>query len=178
VFSSPVLASSFFKVTGLNIGLLLLRVALGITMLAHGYNHWLGGGKIAGTARWFSSIGFKQPVLQAWLATFTELAAGVFLLLGLLTPLAAAGVVGVLGVAFLTVHRKNGFFIFRPGEGYEYVTNLMFVALALSAAGPGEWSLDKALSVHLSSWPGLAIAFIGGAGAALVVLAVFWRPAQ
>jgi putative oxidoreductase len=45
--------------------LLLIRVAIGVTMVMHGYNHWRGGGKIAGTARWFSGLGLRCGVLQA-----------------------------------------------------------------------------------------------------------------
>jgi len=44
--------------------LLLIRVAVGVTMVMHGYNHWRGGGKIAGTARWFSGLG-PRPVKAA-----------------------------------------------------------------------------------------------------------------
>ena len=101
---------------------------LGVTMFAHGYNHIWGGGKIEGTAGWFASLGLKPGMLHAWLASLTELGAGAMLILGLLTPLAAAGVVGVMTVALITNHLKNGFFIFRPGEGYEYVLNLAWPA--------------------------------------------------
>ena len=77
----------------------------------------------------------KPGVLHAWLASLTELGAGAMLILGLLTPLAAAGVVGVMLVALITNHLKNGFFIFRPGEGYEYVLTLCMVGLAIGAIG-------------------------------------------
>src|SRR4029079_15921390 len=100
----------------MNVALLLLRLMVGFTMFAHGYNHIWGGGKIAGTGRWFESLGMKPGPLHAWLASVTELGRGVMLFAGLATPLAAAGVIGVMLVAFITNHRKNGFFIFRPGE--------------------------------------------------------------
>ena len=87
------------NVDGVNAGLLILRIALGIVMIAHGYNHIFRGGKIEGTAGWFESLGMKPGVLHAWLASLTELGAGAMLLLGLLTPLAGAGVVGVMLVA-------------------------------------------------------------------------------
>ena len=80
----------------------------------------------------------KPGVLHAWLASLTELGAGTMLVLGLLTPLAAAGVVGVMLVALITNHIKNGFFIFRPGEGYEYVLTLCMVGLAIGALGAGQ----------------------------------------
>src|SRR5664279_368602 len=125
---------------GVNAGLLILRVMVGIVMVAHGYNHIFRGGKIKGTAGWFESLGMKPGILHAWLASLTELGAGMMLIVGLLTPLAAAGVVGVMLVALITNHIKNGFFIFRPGEGYEYVLTLCMVGLAIGAVGAGKYS--------------------------------------
>ena len=122
---------------GVDAGLLVLRVAIGIVMFAHGYNHIFGGGKIAGTAGWFESLGMKPGKLHAWTASLAELGAGIMLILGLATPLAAAAVVGTMLVALITNHLRNGFFIFRPGEGYEYVLTLILVAVAIGAIGAG-----------------------------------------
>src|SRR6185436_19460264 len=130
-------------------------------------------------ARWFESLGLKPGKLHAWMASITELVCGPMLVIGFLTPLAAAGVVGVMTVAFLTNHRPNGFFIFRPGEGYEYVLNLTAAGLALGGTGAGKFSIDELLdSALLSGWKGLAIAAVGGFGGALLLLAVYWRPAK
>lgn len=161
-----------------NLALLGLRLILGAVMLAHGINHIIGGGKIAGTGRWFESLGMKPGPLHAWLASITEVAGGALLVLGLLTPLACAAVVGVMLVALITNHWKNGFFIFRPGEGYEYVLTLTVVALCLAALGGEQWSADHALDRwdDLSGWTGLAIAAVAGGGGAALLLAVFWRP--
>ncbi len=161
---------------GVDIALLLLRVVVGITMFLHGYNHIWGGGKIKGTAGWFESLGLRPGILHAWLASLTELVCGPLLILGLLTPLGAAGVVGVMMVAFLTNHRPNGFFIFNKGEGYEYVLNLGIAGLALGGLGAGRWSLDRALGIEFDSTVGLAIAAVAGIGGALVLLGIFWRP--
>lgn len=160
---------------GVSAGLLILRVMVGIVMLAHGYNHIFRGGKIKGTGGWFESLGMKPGILHAWLASITELAAGAMLVLGLLTPLAAAGVVGVMLVALITNHIGNGFFIFRPGEGYEYVLTLCMVGLAIGAVGAGKYSIDNAIDLGLLGWEGLAIAAIAGGGGAALLLAVFWR---
>ena len=160
-------------------GLLIVRIALGIVMLAHGYNHIWGGGKIEGTARWFESLGMKPGILHAWLASITELAAGTMLILGLLTPFAAEGVVGVMLVALITNHLKNGFFIFRPGEGYEYVLTLMLTGFALAGIGAGKWAIDWQInSSWLGGWKGLAIAAVFGAGGAAALLAVYWKPEE
>ena len=163
---------------GVNAGLLILRVMVGIVMIAHGYNHIFRGGRIKGTAGWFESLGMKPGVLHAWLASLTELGAGLLLIAGLLTPLAAAGVVGVMLVALITNHLKNGFFIFRPGEGYEYVLTLTMVGLAIGAIGAGEWSVDHAIDLGWIGWTGLLVAAIAGGGGAAVLLALFWRPAK
>lgn len=160
----------------LDLGLLVLRLAVGVVMLAHGYNHIWGGGKIAGTGRWFESLGMKPGRLHAWTASLTELGAGALLLLGLGTPLAGAAVVGVMAVAWITNHRSNGFFIFRPGEGYEYVMTLTAAGLFFCGAGAGRLSLDHALDLDGFGWPtalGCAAVGIGGAAG---LLAVFWRP--
>ena len=168
---------------GLDIGTLLLRIALGITMLAHGYNHAFGGGKLAGTARWFESIGIRPGRVHALLATLTELGVAPLLFLGLITPLAAAGVLGVMVVALIANHLKNGYFIFRPGEGYEYVLFITFAALALGALGGGGWSLDHLLVKHdvagcrlLYGWKGFLVTAIAGGGGAGLLLATCWRP--
>ena len=164
----------------IDLALLALRCLLGVVMIAHGYNHIFGGGKIAGTARWFGSMGMRRPVAQAWLASITELGAGALLIAGLLTPLAAAGVVGVMTVAWAINHRGNGFFIFRPGEGWEYVMTLAVVALAVGALGPGRWSLDNAFDLldDLTGWTGLLLTAAAGLGGAAVLLAAFWRPSH
>ncbi|WP_433152849.1 DoxX family protein [Actinomadura nitritigenes] len=163
-----------------DIASLVLRVSVGGTLIAHGWNHAFGGGRIDGTAGWFESMGLRPGRLHALTATGTELGAGVLLLLGLLTPLAAAGAVGTMAVALITAHLRNGFFIFRPGQGYEYVVMIIMVACGIGALGGGAVSLDGAIGIDgdLSGWTGLAVAALaGGAGAALL-LAAFWRPAR
>jgi putative oxidoreductase len=168
------------EAAGVDIASLVLRLSVGGTLIAHGWNHAWGGGRIPGTAGWFASMGLRPGRLHALMATGTELGAGVLLLLGLLTPLAAAGAVGTMTVAFVIAHLRNGFFIFRPGQGYEYVLMIIMVACALGALGGGAVSLDRALgwSDGLAGWAGLAItALAGGIGAALV-LVVFWRPSR
>ncbi len=79
-------------------------------------------------------------------------------------------------VAGITAHRKNGFFIFRPGQGWEYVMILAIAAFAVAAIGAGEWSIDHALDLDVESWWGAGIALVGGVGGGLLFLAVCWRP--
>jgi putative oxidoreductase len=161
-----------------NLALLVVRCTLGAVMLAHGINHIFRGGKIAGTGRWFESLGMKPGILHAWFASLAEVGGGAMLVLGLVTPLAASAVVGTMLVAWITNHRGNGFFIFRPGEGWEYVMTLCLVGFATAILGAGEWSLDHALDIDddLIGATGLVIVLIAGVGGAAALLATFWRP--
>lgn len=165
----------------IDLALLVFRCGIGAIMLAHGINHiGLDGSKIQGTAGWFGSMGMKPPLVQAWLASLTEVGAGIVLVLGLLTPFGGAGVVGVMFVAWAINHRGNGFFIFRPGEGWEYVMTLGLCGMLLGAIGPGSWSLDDALDLRddLTGWTGLLIAVGAGVGGAVALLVACWRPPE
>jgi putative oxidoreductase len=165
------------NVHAFDLALLVFRVAIGAVFLAHGINHIFGGGKIAGTARWFESLGVRPGWVHAWMASITEIGAGTLLVLGLLTPFGGAGVIGVMLVAWITNHLKNGFFIFRPGEGWEYVMVLTISGFLLSILGPGQWSIDDAAGLEsLWGWTGLWIALIGGLGGSTALLATCWRP--
>jgi putative oxidoreductase len=154
--------------------MLILRVWMGIVMLAHGINH---ARTQEGTARWFEKVGFKSPELNARLSAGNEIAIGLALIAGLLTTIAAAGLVATMFVAFWAIHRFSGFFVFyRPDEGYEYVATMAVAALVLAILGPGAVSLDAAIGLDddLSGALGAAIIGLGllaGAGQ----LAVFWR---
>jgi len=159
-----------------NAAMLLLRVAFGLTMAAHGYAKVFKGGKLAGTAGWFGSIGMKPGVVHARLAAGTEILAGLGLAVGLLTTFSAMGFVGLMLVAGYVVHRSNGFFI--VSEGWEYTFILAVAAVAIAMLGPGEWSLDNAIGIDndLDGWLGLAIAAGGGLAAGIGQLALFYRP--
>ncbi len=154
---------------------LLLRLVVGVTMIAHGYNHWRGGGKIEGTARWFGGLGLRNGILQAWLSVITEIGAGALLIVGLFTPLASAAVISVMLVAGLLAHRQNGFFVFK--EGYEYVLVLAATALATAILGPGRASLDYAVGLDTQGWTGGLIAGVVGVVATAGLLGACYRPA-
>lgn len=154
--------------------LLLMRLVVGVIMIAHGLNHWIGGGKIVGTAGWFAGLGLRSGVLHAWLSVITEIAAGTCLILGLLTPLACAAVISVMLVAGLLAHRRNGFFVFR--EGFEYVLLLAVTALAIALLGPGELSVDHAADIAITGWAAGSIALGVAIAATAGLLMVFWRP--
>jgi putative oxidoreductase len=144
----------------MDLALFVLRAAVGLLMAGHGAQKLFGsfgGHGIAGTGQFFESLGLRPGERHARLAGAGELGGGALLVLGLLTPLAAAAVIGVMVVAVLTVHGPKGPWITQGG--YEYNLVLIVAAFALAAAGPGAWSVDH------------AIGFDGGAGWGLLALA-------
>src|SRR5438128_1712872 len=159
-----------------NLALLVLRVSVGAMLFAHGWNHLARMREGPGVSNWFASLGLRPGPVHAWLVTVTELAAGPLLAAGFLTPLAAGALTGVALVAWITNHRKAGFFVFRrPTEGWEYVMVLTVLGVAIGALGPGEWSVDHALDFSwVDGWSGLGIAAGAGIGGGLLLLAAFW----
>jgi len=162
--------------TAINAALLILRVTLGLTLAAHGYNKFFGGGKIPGTARWFDSMGMRPGKFHAVLAASTELGAGLLFAAGFLTPLAAAGFVAMMTVAAYTVNLENGFFIVNHGIEYNIV--LAVVPACLAGIGPGKWSVDRWLGWddNLTGWAGMGIAFGVGIVSAVGLMLIFYRP--
>jgi putative oxidoreductase len=126
--------------------LLLLRLVVGLSFIGHGAQKlfgWFGGGGPSGTAAGFASMGFKAPLAMAIMAGLGEFGGGSLLALGLLTPLATFAICCVMTVAVVSAHLKNGYWAYKGG----YELNLAYVAVALAAAlaGPGAWSLDRAI---------------------------------
>lgn len=166
--------------TAFDFTMLVLRVVLGLTMAAHGYNKFFGKGGLSGTAGWFDSIGMKPGMFHARVAASTEMAAGLGLAVGLLTPIPAAGFVALMFTAYWTVHRKNGFFIVK--DGYEYNLVLAVVAVAIAGFGAGKYSLDYLLfgwdgiGAYLWGWWGLAIAAVLGLAGGIGQVLIFFRP--
>jgi putative oxidoreductase len=160
------------QVSGRDVASLVLRAAIGGTMIAHGVRH---GRTLEGTARWFGSIGFRQPQIQAAASAAVEVGAGAALIAGAATPLAASAVVGTMAVAARSVHLPNGFFI--VGEGYEYVLNLSAASVALAAIGPGRLSVDRLLGLdaRLTGHQRAALAAGLGLAAAAAHLATYWQ---
>lgn len=155
---------------------LLIRILVGATFAAHGYKHFFLGGKLAGTARWFDSLGMKpNGTIHAWLASLTELGCGIMIILGFLTPLAAAGYVGVLFVAGWTNHRPKGFW---SDAGWEYVFILATFATFIAAVGPGEHSLDWAIGFDLAFEPfkAFGLAVVLGLASGIGLVAACFRP--
>lgn len=160
---------------GTDIGLLLLRFVVGGTFFAHGmqkvFGLW-GGPGIAGFARVLDSFGFQQTTALAWVTGITELVAGAFVVLGVATPLAAAGLLAIM-INTVLLKIGNGFFIGSPAgaNAVELDVVLGLAAAAIVFTGPGRVALDNGRAWHRrpASWGVLAL-IIGIASGVLVFL--------
>ncbi|MFI6794632.1 DoxX family protein [Streptosporangium canum] len=118
---------------------LIARIVLGVVFIAHGWQKLSGGGVDAAAAG-FTSMGIPMAHVAATFAIFVELAGGILLILGLLTPLVGLLLaVDMLG-AFIFAHMRKGVFVSEGG--FELVGALGAAALLLAAGGAGRISLD------------------------------------
>jgi putative oxidoreductase len=158
----------------MNSALLLLHGFLGAALVAHAIQKVLVF-RLSGTAAYLESFRFRAPRVMALAVIGAELVGGILLGLGLLMPIGATLVASTMLVAALTDHRGKGWYI--TGSGAEFVATNVVVAIALAGAGGGRYSLDRALSFHLSggSWA-LAAAVVAIAGAGLVLSPLSRRP--
>jgi putative oxidoreductase len=152
----------------MDVGILLLRATIGLTLAAHGGRKlfgWFGGPGLEKTAQGLATLGFRPALGHAYLAGLAEGAGGALLALGLFTPLAAAVIAAVMLVAAFAAHVKRGFFI--TGGGFEYNLVLGIAGLSLAFTGPGRISLDALFgwSVQGVAWGGAALlAALAGGG--------------
>jgi len=126
-----------------SIGLLVIRLVIGLTFAAHGAQKlfgWFGGYGIEGTGGFFESVGIKPGKPMATLAGVGEVAGGLLFALGLFVPVASVLIVSAMIVAIVKVTGKNGYWI--TAEGYEYSVAIIAVAVGVALTGPGAYALD------------------------------------
>jgi len=131
------------------LGLLILRLVVGLTMAAHGAQKlfgWFGGYGLQGTGGFLEKLGFVPGRRHALFVGTAEFMGGLLFALGLATPLGAMLIVSVMFVAVATVHLKNGYF--NSSQGFEYNLTLAAVALSVAIIGAGPLSLDGALGIR------------------------------
>ncbi|HEY8529476.1 MAG TPA: DoxX family protein [Paenibacillaceae bacterium] len=132
----------------LDLGLLIIRLVVGLTFAAHGAQKlfgWLGGYGPKGTGGWMESIGLRPGVAMAVIAGLIEFAGGLCFAAGLITPLAGVLLALVMIVAIAKVHIPKGFW--NSNGGYEFNLVLVAVTVGVALTGAGAYSLDAALGI-------------------------------
>jgi putative oxidoreductase len=155
-----------------DLGLLLIRLALGLTFAVHGAQKvfgWWGGPGPQGWHGAMERMGFAPAPVFAWTSMLIELVGGLFVAIGFLTPIAAAALVAQSIVIVARAHWSKGFF--NTQGGYEFPLALGLIALALVFLAAGRASLDAALGLAWSTEVRVILAVVGIAGG-LLALAV------
>ena len=131
--------------------LTIVRLVLGLTFFMHGAQKmlgWFGGSGFHGTMGFFTQQGIPAPL--AFLAICAEFFGGLGLLVGLLSRVAALGIIVNMLVAIATVHHVNGFFVNwtgqQKGEGFEYHLLAIALAIVVLVKGSGAFSIDRAIA--------------------------------
>jgi putative oxidoreductase len=154
-----------------DLGLLILRIGLGVVLVAHGLQKlfgWWGGEGLTGFRNSLSDIGYQHADILTYCAAGGEIAAGVLLVLGLFTPLAAAGALAYLInglIAGMTGQNARSFPFFLP-DGHEYEVTLIVATVAVILVGPGRYGFDAgrgwARRPFIGSFAALLVGVAGG----------------
>ena len=132
------------------LGLLILRLVVGLILVGHGAQKlfgWWGGSGMNGWTQMVQKLRIRPAQPWAWVAALAEFGGGILVALGLLSPLGSLAIAGSMLVAIATVHLPRGFWVGKGG--YEYNLALLAAVAALALTGPGIYSLDQALGIHL-----------------------------
>ncbi|MBY6036416.1 DoxX family protein [Fictibacillus nanhaiensis] len=127
----------------LSSGLLIIRLAVGLTLIGHGAQKlfgWFGGYGLKGTGGWMESIGIKPGYTMALFAGLAEFGGGFLFAAGLFTEIGAILIAGIMVVAIVKVHLQNGFWV--NANGYEFNLILIAVVFGVALIGAGNYSLD------------------------------------
>lgn len=115
-------------------GILILRVAVAIPFIVHGYAKLVDHGSVV---TFFGQLGIFAPAFMAWLVGLVEFVGGIALLLGIFVRTSGVLLAIVMVVAIATVHGKNGYSLMTGG--YEYTLTLLLAALATAFTGAGAY---------------------------------------
>lgn len=164
----------------LDLVLLSLRVVLGLIFFAQGMTKlgWFGGTDPAGLdgmEQFLQILGYESTTALAWILTAAEIGTGVLLVIGLFTPLAAAGVIGIALNGIFALSWSGGFIAYNGWLGYAAS------AVAIAFLGPGRFAFDSIAPVQsllgsrrLLVGPRAALlAILLGVAAGVIVLTVF-----
>ncbi|MDI3314247.1 MAG: DoxX family protein [Mycobacterium sp.] len=157
-----------------DLGLLILRVGLGIVLIAHGLQTlfgWWGGRGRAGFTHSLTDAGYRHAEILSYVGPGGEIGAGVLLVLGLVTPLAAAGALAYLInelLAGVSTQPHSRFSFFLP-HGHEYELTLILVAIAVVLIGPGRYGFDAGRGWARRPFIGSLVSLLGGVGAGVAV---------
>lgn len=157
-----------------DLGLLILRVGFGALLIAHGLQKifgWWGGSGLGGFRESLEGLGYQYAEILTYVAAGGQIAAGVLLVLGLFTPLAAAGALAFLinGLLAAVSAQENPGLVFFLPDGQEFWLTLIVVAVAIILVGPGRYGFDAGRGWARRPFIGSFVALLLGVGAGVAV---------
>ncbi|GFM19216.1 MULTISPECIES: DoxX family protein [Mycobacteriaceae] len=158
-----------------DLGLLLLRVAVGALFIGHGLQNlfgWWGGSGVGGFRDYLADLGFRYADILAYVAAGGQVAAGVLLVVGLFTPVAAAGALAYLVTGMLAevaeAHDDARLSAFLT-DGHQYEVILLCAVAAIILIGPGRYGLDAGRGWARRPFIGSFAALVFGIGAGVAI---------
>ena len=136
-----------------SIGLLIMRLALGMLMAGHGSQKlfgWWSGPGLKGTHGFMEMLGMRPGKVWGTMAAVGETSGGVLTVLGFLSPVGPLNIASAMAVAIRRVHWKTP--VWASEGGAELPLTNMAAATALALAGPGRYSLDRAFGLRMPRW--------------------------
>ncbi|MGV0834935.1 DoxX family protein [Mycolicibacterium thermoresistibile] len=157
----------------LDLGLMLIRVGLGALLVVHGLQQafgWWGGDGLGGLRDSLTESGFRYAEALTYAVAGAQIGAGVLLVLGLFTPLAAAGALAYLiNVLLAGISANDGALPFFLPDGYEFEITLIVVAAAIVLTGPGRYGLDAGRGWARRPFVGSFMALLLGIGVGIAI---------
>ena len=157
-----------------DLGLLVLRLAMGGLLAGHGSQKlfgWFEGPGLKGTAGWLESLGLTPGTPWATAASVSEFGGGVLTTLGFLHPLGPLGTMGAMIMATAKAHWGKPIWTSKGGAELPVIN--MATALALTLTGPGRFSLDQVFGIRLPRVLVIAVAIVE---AVMVAIGIMSRP--
>jgi putative oxidoreductase len=148
----------------MDLGLLVLRVVVGLLVASHGAMKLFGtfgGPGLHGTSGWLHSAGFRPARLWAVMGSTAEFAGGLLFALGLLSPLGSVGIAAAMLIAITKIHWPK---VWVTEGGFEYPLVMLAVAVAVGIAGPGAYSLDAWLGIVVPPAVSLVVIVLAALG--------------
>jgi putative oxidoreductase len=161
-----------------DIAMLVLRAGIGFIFVAHGLQKLFGWWDGPGWQGWKGFIGYlglRPPLFWASVSLVAELGGGLALIIGLLVPLTAAGLVAQSITLLWKVHWPKGFW--SSNGGIEFPLAFLVGVFAVQVLGPGAWSFDSLFSVDVLYQPGVRWTLLGIAVAGALVASLWPAPA-
>ena len=159
------------------LGLLILRLTVGLIMAGHGAQKvfgWWGGPGITGWIGGMNRMRIRPAVAWAWMSALAELVGGLAVAVGFLNPLGSLAIAAAMLVAIALVHWKKG--LWNGKGGFEFNLLILGAAATVAIAGPGAYSLDGLLGIHLPEPLTLVVGTVATIAGVAVSLGTRSRP--